>query len=446
MKPLSIVSRAFNSKVKDMAITPEEKAALEGQGVSDPTIQRYLLWRKASIVMVIVATVLSALVSTYSTYMEDEDAPDVMETLSETFLKKMENQIPALKSLGLTSETIDAAKEKAAPLLDAAKQAAADAAPGADEKKDASEKEDEGEKKAGGKKEEEKTSTGEKIVEAAHILSLYMMPVAALFVLSLKNRYRLAFRVLAGTFLVSFFLPILIDLLPMSLWETPSTSTKAVDVLKDQIQDIKEGATVLAALLPAVLSLIPGVQKACLRVKGLLPQSLLPGWFVVVASSLYGLFLLVIFVAIDQVTEQPAVLAALGLLSLASLVYAFRAGVITRPLLTEKDFKAMKMLQLTVTLITAIAGIVLVVFLLSNDIMGIHLVGFDAKKSLMSPIDLLEMGLEIISRSMFVSVVGAELMMRINLMSWQQGRAVSASESAGPYDGAMEQMATVAGA
>ena len=76
MKPLSIVSRAFNSKVKDMAITPEEKSGLEAQGVTDPTIQRYLLWRKASIVMVLVATVLSALISTYSTYMEEEDAPD----------------------------------------------------------------------------------------------------------------------------------------------------------------------------------------------------------------------------------------------------------------------------------------------------------------------------------------------------------------------------------
>ncbi len=446
MKPLSIVSRAFNSKVKDMAITPEEQATLEAQGVSDPTIQRYLLWRKASIMMVVVATVLSALVSTYSTYMEDEDAPDVMETLSETFLKKIETEIPTLKSLGLSSETIDAAKEKAAPLLDAAKQAAADAAPGADEKKDASEKEDESEKKEAGKKEGEKQPIGVKIVDAAHLLSIYMMPVAALFVLSLKNRYRLAFRVLAGTFLVSFFLPITIDLLPWSLWETPVPPTTPLDVIKDQAQDLMEGATVLSALLPAVLSLIPGVQKACLRVKGLLPQSLLPGWFVVVASTLYGLFLLVIFVAVDQVTAQPAVLAALGLLSLASLVYAFRAGVITRPLLTEKDFKAMKMLQLTVTLITAVAGIVLVAYLLSTDIMGIHLVGFDAKKSLMSPIDLLETGLEIIGRGMFVSVVGAELMMRLNLMSWTQSRAVAASETAGPYDGAMEQMQTVANA
>ncbi len=429
MKPLSIVSRAFNSKVKDMVITPEEKAGLEAEGISDPIIQRYLLWRKASICMVIVATALSALVSTYSTYMEDEDKPDVLESLSEMVLKKIEAAVPAAKALGLSSDTIDAAKAAAAPAVDAAKAAAA----GDDEKKDKGDKEDEAEKKGA-------EPLGNKIDDAVHLVALYLMPIAALVVLSLKNRFRLAFRVMAGAFLVSFFLPMLTDMLPWSLWETPKPPSNPLEMVKDKAEGLMEAATVLAALLPTVLSLIPGVQKACLRVKGLLPLSSLPGWFVVVASTLYGLFLLVIFVAVDQATTEPAILISLGLLALASLFYGFRAGVVTKPLLTEQDFKRMKGLSLTVALITALAGLILVAFLVSTDVMGIHLVGFDAKKSLMSPIDLVATGLEIIGRSMFVSVVGAELMMRLNLMSWTQNREVAAYESVGTYDGAMEQM------
>jgi hypothetical protein len=76
---------------------------------------------------------------------------------------------------------------------------------------------------------------------------------------------------------------------------------------------MKRRSTCTISWRAAVLSLIPGVQKACLRVKGLLPQSVLPGWFVVVASTLYGLFLLVIFVAVDQVTTELAVLASIAL-------------------------------------------------------------------------------------------------------------------------------------
>jgi hypothetical protein len=232
-------------------------------------------------------------------------------------------------------------------------------------------------------------------------------------------------------------------MLPWSLWEHQDAPSTPQEMVKDQVEGIMEAAQVMAALLPAVLSLIPGVQKACLRVKSLLPQASLPGWFVVVASPLYGLFLLVIFVAVDQVTSQPAILASLALLALASLFYAFRPSVITKPLVTEDDFRRMRGLQLTVAIITALAGGILVVYLLTTDFMGIHLVGTDPKKSLMSPIDLLTTGLEIISRSMFVGVVGAELMMRLTLMSWKQDRTVAASEATAPFDGAMEQMQTI---
>jgi hypothetical protein len=56
-----------------------------------------------------------------------------------------------------------------------------------------------------------------------------------------------------------------------------------------------EGISTVALLLPAVLSLVPGLVKGCLLVNTLVPQSLLPGWLIVMAAPLYGLFLLAIF-------------------------------------------------------------------------------------------------------------------------------------------------------
>lgn len=427
MNPLNVVTRAFNSKVKDMALTPEEEQQYQTIGVSEPTIQRYLTWRKASLLMVIVATLLSAAIATYSTYMEDEDAPDVVETLKEAVLKK----VGAAQAI-LPPETAAAtAKEAAAAAL---------------EKKARAEGEEETAKGEAGKKDEEEPEPlAGRIVDGMHTLALYAMPIAAVLVVFLGHKYRLAYRVLVGAFLFSFFAPIIVEMLPMSFWEAakPEDAASLTDEAKEYVRDLLEGARVLAALLPAVLSLIPGVQKACLRIKGLLPQSVLPGWFVVVASTLYGLFLLVIFVAIDQVTSELAILGSIALLALASLFYGFRAGVVTRPLLAEEDFRRMRGLQLTVLGITLLAGIILVAFLATTEFNGIHLVGTDPKKSLMSPIDVISFGVEIIGRSMFVSVVGAELMMRLNLMSWIQNKAVAASDSAAQYDDAMGQMQTV---
>jgi hypothetical protein len=419
MKPLTILARAFTSNVRALAVSPEEQAALGAQGISDPTVQRYLLWRRATVLMVIVATLLSAAVSTYSTLTESDEQPDFMESLSELFLQKIESAVPAVAKLGLTADTATTViKEK---------------------------KEAQAEKEADATKDDDKKPRllGSVVDEGTHLLSLYLMPIAALIVLFLGHRFRTACRILVAAFLLSFFLPMLIALLPWSVWEAQTPPTTPIEVIKDQAEGLMEGAQTLLALLPAVLSLIPGLQKACLRVKTLLPQSSTPGWFIIVASPLYGLFLLVIFVAVDQVTTQPAILASLGLLALASFFYVFRPGIFTRPLLTEADYRRMRGVQRIVGLITALAGGILVAYLVTSEVLGIHLIGLDPSKSLMRPIDLVEYGLEIISRSMFVSVVGAEVILRLNLAAWQQGRALATSEAATPYDEAMEATAAI---
>jgi hypothetical protein len=89
-------------------------------------------------------------------------------------------------------------------------------------------------------------------------------------------------------------------------------------------------------------------------------------------------------------------------------------------------------------IVTMLAGGILVAYLATSEVLGIHLVGLDPEKSLKRPIDLVEFGLEIISRSLFVSVLGVELMMRLNLTAWKQNRALVASDAATPYDEAME--------
>ena len=443
---LKSLSRAFTSNLGAIVVSPSEQTALAAEGIAEPTIQRYVLWRRATVLMVVVATGLSALVSTYSSF-TDEDQPDFMETVTDMLLDKVESLSPEAKKM-MEAFHVSAAPayEKAEKAIDAAKEAVQDAQadktdkaekPEADKdaKTDAAKDDSDKEEKAGGKdEEEEQIKTMGRLAEDFRLLALYALPIAALIVLFLRNRFRLSFKIMVIAFGFSFFAPMLLALCPWSWWGVAEPKlgpgTNPLLFVKDQLEGLMEALALLGGLLPSVLSLIPGVQRACLRVKTLLPQALLPGWFIVVAAPLYGLFLLVVVVAVDQFTSEPAIIIPLALLSAASLTFAVRANVFTRPLLCDADFRSVRNVQRVIGLMSAAAGIILVAFLATREIFGVRLVGTVAKSSLVRPIEIVEFVLEVIGRSMFVSALGAEFIMRLSLTAWRQNRDIAASDAA----------------
>ena len=275
-----------------------------------------------------------------------------------------------------------------------------------------------------------------------HIFSLYALPLAALAVACCWTRLKLSFQFLLVGFLIAFFVPMLVALCPWSWWGEPEQK-----VMFDQdpalylqllLEGLLEGAQQMVVLLPTVLSLVPGVQRACLRVKTLVPESMLPGWFLVAAAPFYALFLLVIFIAINQITSEPLLLISMLLLAGAPFIYVF-----ARPLMSEADFLRMRRVQQVVSGVTALAGLLLVVYLAPQQYFGIHLVGLDVKTSLLGPLDLIGFFLEVIGRSLFMTVLGADLFMRMNLSTWQHHRTLAGSSAAEGYDrvmGAMEQI------
>jgi len=454
------LSRAFTSNLGAIVIKPAEQTALVAEGIAEPTIQRYVLWRRATILMVVIFTALSAAVSTYTTFME-EDQPDIIESVSAIALDKLEAIFPPaakiLKAIQSSRENAPAADEKAekdekpekAAPADKTDQSAPSEKSDASEKAAPSEKSDAEEKTANQNGNTSDTAEDEegkeikamgRLADNLRLLALYALPIAALISLFLRNRFQLSFRIMVIAFAFSFFAPMLMALCPWSWWGVVEPKTPGANPLlfiKDQAEGVMEGAALLVGLLPSVLSLIPGVQRACLRVKTLFPQALLPGWFIVVASPLYGLFLLVVVVAVDQFVSELAILIPLALLAAASLTFAVRANVFTRPLLCDADFRRVKGVQRVVSLFTLLAGVILVTFLCTREIFGVHLVGSFAKSSFFRPMDIVELILETLGRSMFVSALGAEFIIRMSLTAWRQNRAVFASDSAAAYDSGM---------
>jgi hypothetical protein len=172
-------------------------------------------------------------------------------------------------------------------------------------------------------------------------------------------------------------------------------------------------------------------------VKSLLPESLLPGWFIVMVAPFYALFLLVVLVAVDQMTSDPVIISVLLLLIVAHMGYGFRAKVFTSPWVSDDDYLRMSRVQRIVGILTALAGLIIVAALLTREVMGVHFVGTDPEKSLLRPIELAEFLLEFIGRSMFVCALGADLFMRMNVAAWKQGKTLEGTAAAKSYDEAM---------
>lgn len=236
----------------------------------------------------------------------------------------------------------------------------------------------------------------------------------------------------------------LIALCPWSWWgyvePDLQPGERPAEYLQAMVEGAIEGFGYLVSLLPTVLSLIPGVQRASLRVKTLVPQSILPGWLLVVAAPFYALFLLVVFVSINQTVSDPLFLVGMFLFLAAPLIYVIRYDLFTAPLMTKNDYHRMRRVQRTVGFGTVLAGAILAVWLARQNVLGIRVIGFDAATSLLRPMDLIEFVVDFVGRSMFMTVLGADLLMWMNLKTWQHQRTLAGTPAAEYYDGVMESL------
>ncbi|HUQ71328.1 MAG TPA: hypothetical protein VM165_17500 [Planctomycetaceae bacterium] len=431
MSILLLLRRAFISNLRTLPVAAGERAMLAAKGIAEPTVQGYFAWRRSLMAMVVLTTVLSTGLATYRELTETDETPTLFDNFSEGLTESIEEAMSdeTMEEGEEPEITVDAVKDQ---LVKSAAVAAA--------------KEKLAERTAAAEEEvpPQVTPLGQ-FADLVELAALYALAAASLLALATWTRFRFSSRVLQIGFLVSFFVPMIVWLLPGSWWGDDDSYSDFREDPAAFIAEVAEAlliaAEALFGLLPTVLSLIPGVQRACLRIKTLLPESLLPGWYLVAAAPLYGLFLLVIFVGINQVASDPIFLIGMFLFLAAPAMYVVRADVFTGPLATDSEFQRMRGVQRIIALITVAAGVLLVYYVCTQNVMGVRVVGLDPKSSLLQPLDLVEFILEFLARSMFMTVFGADLFMRMNLTSWKHNRAFLGTPAAARYDGVMTALA-----
>src|SRR5262249_35782708 len=132
-------------------------------------------------------------------------------------------------------------------------------------------------------------------------------------------------------------------------------------------------------LSPVVLALVPGVMRACIRVKMLLPEAVLPGWFLIAAAPFNGLLVLVTFVALAPVAPSPFLLTGMLLWLAAPFVYLARAHLYTRPLASAEQLQSLWRLQALAWLLVLGSLACLLAYAATWEVFGLRLVGLEPK-------------------------------------------------------------------
>jgi hypothetical protein len=206
------------------------------------------------------------------------------------------------------------------------------------------------------------------------------------------------------------------------------------------VEGVVWGFYYVAVLSPAVLALVPGIMRACIRVKMLLPGAVLPGWLLVAAAPFNGLLVLVSFVALAQVAPSPLLLAAMLLWLAAPLVYLARARVYTRPIVSAGELRSARRLQAVAWVLALGSAGCLLAYAATWEAFGLRLVGLDAKTSLFRPWQVVRYCLDFSGRALFVTVLGADWLLRATLSAWRHQRALGASAAAAEFDRLMERL------
>jgi hypothetical protein len=208
------------------------------------------------------------------------------------------------------------------------------------------------------------------------------------------------------------------------------------------------GIAFYIVLMPAVLSLLPGVSRACVRLKLLLPESLVPGWGLMASAPLCVLLTLATFVLLYHLVGNALLIAGLLLWVGAPLYYLTKPHLLTKPVTSAEDRAALGNASFTVLLLTASGMLLLVVFLFTAKFGGRTLLGFDSEKCVLRPwsLDLHKVWIEYVGRSLFLTVFFADVVLRVALSVWKESKAFAGTEPAAAHDATMDGLSASVGA
>ena len=403
------VRRAFQWNLGRMAPTANEAAALAAAGVTDPAVQRYAVWRRSLLLVAAVPTLIAFVLAVLDAADQDFGELTILGTGLEVLWLLATAGLPASCVAGLKSWT----RPGASSLLLRAAWAVTFILP---------------------------------FVYA-------LLPVSAIFHVHPIEPAVAHPAIGAAAEALG---------IPSAIGE--ERAEKLASLQQMAIEFVLSGGAYLL-LLPAVLSLIPGAVNGCLRIKSLLPAAQLPGWLLVCAAPIFLLFWLVILVIVNHAARSPLLVLGVTLWAGSPIWYALRGRVFVQSQISEADAAKIARVKRATGAI-ALAGIALMVaFVATAKVAGLHVVGLDREASLSTKLDELSsqdeevslddvrtafeesksflyaldlssfrLVVDFLAKLLLVTAVFADLVLRATLSAWRNDRSLRSRAESSAYD------------
>jgi hypothetical protein len=285
---------------------------------------------------------------------------------------------------------------------------------------------------------------------ALNIFLPYAMPGTILAAALLSWDQKLSWRIIVYGWAISFLGPILLLLVPAHWLFNVVDSSEALGARFGFGIYVFVGQCL--SLPVYIVSVAFGVQRACLRLKTLLPVSPVPGLFLAAAAPVFPLVLLPFFLLVNQVASSPFLILGMLLVMCSPLLYLARAGLFVRPLLQAEDFRQVYITQWLVRGTFGLGVTLLLTYAMTRTwlvprtggweelLSGFDrktLLGFTSDTSVWRPWDwhlIRWLVIEPLGRSLFTTLLVADLFVRVHRSVWGYSRQMATSPDAAKYD------------
>jgi hypothetical protein len=258
-------------------------------------------------------------------------------------------------------------------------------------------------------------------------ISLMLVPVGAIVVIRSWTDLRRPAKALVVCWIVSIAVPLITVLVPINYLIDMSAVQQAyvqqygtLDGWNDAVLGLRmyAGLSFAGNLIPVILSIPSGVLKGAGRIKSLFPAASTPGFFLVSVAPFYSLFMVVVFVVVDQMAGNALLLLGVGLLAFTPWLYVIRRKVYARPLTSAEADVELPRASRASGYLAALALLLIGIFVLTANVAGRDLVGTgDAK--FFSYTEVLRWVVEYESRNLVAAVLFSTIFLYFVYAEWR---------------------------
>ncbi len=246
------------------------------------------------------------------------------------------------------------------------------------------------------------------LVPLLNLIALFVATVLTVMAGRAWPRVRSSRRWARGAWYVLIGAPLILAIIPWSklldLSHLTSQDAKGLEVILGLIM----GMEVVMLLGPKLLAILPGILRASLTLKTLLPETTLPGWMAASVAPFFVMLLVLVTAPLNQWHGGPLLMFGLISLILGGLIYLRHVRALIAPCDQEAASRKVGRARAQALFFNAIGLLLLTIFLFQLDVLAWN--------------DALAF-LAVAGGSLFLmTVVACDFLLAVMDISFQQGR------------------------